>query len=260
MINQSLEFFDCNTYIGQVSIPRFFPERVTPEVLLGELDRIGINQALVTHVAAREYSPAKGNDLLRDELANVERLSPCLTLLPHATGELWSPDVLREELRQRGAKAVRLFPGLTLHRYPLDYRVVGELFEVLQDARVPVLVDFDLGRRDEMDWPGLYDINERYPELPMILIRPGGRSDRGLYPLLSRTKNVFVETGGYWAHRGLERICDQFGAERLVYGSGFPYWTLSGAAYHVATARISESERTAIASGNLKGILEGVKL
>ncbi|MCW2783086.1 MAG: hypothetical protein JWR35_3535 [Marmoricola sp.] len=256
----SLKFYDCNALIGRPAIPRFFPDPVSGEVLLREMDRIGVESAVVTHVAAREYSPRVGNDLLVDAVSVEPRLTGCMTLLPDHTDELWDTAAVLNELKRRDARCVRLFPSESLHRYPLDHRVLGDLFEVLESARVPTLLDFDLGRRDEADWRALYDLADRYPLLPMIIIRPGGRSDRGLYPLLKRSPNVSVETGGYWVHRGIERICERFGAERLVYGSGFPYWTMSGAAFHVASARVSASEKMAIASGNLEALMSGVSL
>lgn len=254
-----LELFDCNSFIGQVSVPRFYPRRVTPSVLRSEFDRIGVGGGLVTHVAAREYSPAVGNDLLREELPEDPSLTPCLTLLPTGTGELWSAEDLLDELRQRGARAVRLFPSATIHRYPLDRRVIGDLLGVLETARIPVFVDFDLGRRDEADWRALYDLAETFPELPLVVVRPGGRSDRGMYPFLKKYPNTHIETGGYWVHHGLERICHTFGPERLLFGSGFPYWSLSGAAYHVATSGVSPEEKQLIGSGNLRRLLGGAR-
>lgn len=253
-----LVFTDCNTYVGRPAVPRFGPAPVTPELLLAELDRVGVDGALVAHVAAREHSPRLGNQLLVDELAGHPRLRPAMTLLPPATMETWRPDRVVDELRSRDARAVRLFPGYSLHRFPFHPRVLGELLAVLEEACVPTLVDFDLGRRDEADWPALYEIADAFPRLPLILIRPGGRSDRGLYPLLAHFGNVLVETGGYWVHRGLEQVAERFGPERLVYGSGFPYWTLSGAVHHVATARLSDADRSMIAGGTLRHLLEEV--
>ncbi|HET6504506.1 MAG TPA: amidohydrolase family protein [Amycolatopsis sp.] len=257
-----LTFFDCNAFIGQVSVPKFFPHRVTPAVLRAEYDRIGVARGLVTHVAAKEYSPSVGNDLLATELTggSDHGFLPCLTLLPEQTGESWGPDEVIGRLRARGARGVRLFPSTAVHRYPFDPRVLGGLFEVLQDARVPVFVDFDLGRRDEADWRGLYDITDAFPDLPLVLIRPGGRSDRGLYPLLDRARQVYVETGGYWVHGGIERLCARFGAHRLLFGSGFPYWTLAGAAYHIATASVEDRQKSLIAGENLARLLEGARL
>lgn len=256
----TLSFFDCNAFIGKASVPKFFPHRVTPQVLADEYDRIGVSQAIVTHIAAREYAPLPANDLLAEELPPGGRFKPCLTLLPEHTGELWQPDDLLQQLRSRGARSVRLFPSSSLHRYPFDPRVLHGMFTVLQDARVPVFVDFDLGRRDEADWRGLYDMADAFPELPLIIIRPGGRSDRGLYPLLARSQNTYIETGGYWVHHGIERISATFGADRMLFGSGFPYWTLAGAAYHVATSGISDREKTLVAGGNLQRLLEQVRL
>jgi len=99
-----LTFFDCNSFIGQVAVPKFFPHRVTPEVLRAEYDRIGVANAVVTHVAAKEYAPSLGNDLLAGELPADGRFMPCLTLLPEHTGELWEPGELPDQLRARGAR------------------------------------------------------------------------------------------------------------------------------------------------------------
>jgi predicted TIM-barrel fold metal-dependent hydrolase len=253
-----LSFFDCNAFIGQPAVVKYFPERVTVPVLRREYDRLGIDRALVTHVAAKEYAPSVGNDLLRDELDEADRFSPCVTLIPPLTGELWQPEEIIGELTERGARAARLFPSLTGHRYPFDLRVIGSICDVLQAARVPLFIDFELGRRDEADWVGLYDLADAYPGLPIVLIRPGGRSDRGLYPLLTRSANVFIESGGYWVHNGIEKICDVFGAERIMFGSGFPYWTPSGAVFHVATAAVSDTEKALIAHGNLERVLSEV--
>lgn len=258
MATDGLVLTDCNVYVGRPAVPRFGPAPVTVDVLLDEFDRLGVDGGLVAHVAAREHSPRLGNDLLVDELAGHPRLRPAMTLLPPATAETWRPERVVDELRARDARAVRLFPGHGLHRFPFHPRVLADLLAVLEEARVPTLVDFDLGRRDEADWPALYGVAEAFPELPLVLIRPGGRSDRGLYPLLTHFGNVLVETGGYWVHRGLEQVAERFGAHRLVYGSGFPYWTLSGAVHHVATARLSDRDRAAVAGGTLRGLLEEV--
>ncbi len=255
-----LELFDCNSFVGQVSVPRFYPSRVTASVLRSEFDRIGVAEGLVTHVAAREYSPALGNELLRVELPAGLGFTPCLTLLPTHTEELWAAENLVAELRHRGARAVRLFPSPNIHRYPLDRRVIGDILGVLEEVRVPVFLDFDLGRRDEADWPALYDLAEAFPDLPLIVLRPGGRSDRGMYPFLKNYPNTHIETGGYWVHHGLERVCHSFGAERLLFGSGFPYWSLPGAAYHVATSGVSPEEKQMIGSGNLRRLLGGASV
>jgi hypothetical protein len=255
----NLVLTDANVYLGRPAVPRFFAEPVTVPVLLGEFDRLGVDGGLVTHVTAREHSPRLGNDVVTSALHGQPRLQSCMTLLPPQTRETWAPDELVDQLRTRDARAVRLFPGHGLHRFPLHPRALGDLLAVLERARVLTLVDFDLGRRDEADWPALYSVAEAYPELPLLLIRPGGRSDRGLYPLLTHFPNVLVETGGYWVHRGLEKVAERFGAHRLLFGSGFPYWTMAGAVYHVATAALTDRDRVAVAGGNLRGLLEAVR-
>lgn len=255
--------FDCNTFIGRPSATGSLVGETTPRRLLAEMDKVGVGRALVTHVQAREYHPCEGNPLLMESIMGHPRFVPCWVVLPHHTGEMAPPERLIKTLAHAGVRAVRIFPGVSGgwgHRFRLNRYVVGELFEALEQYRIPLFLDYLLMRRDDPPWDEVIHVCESYPGLPLILIRPGGRSDRNLYPLLETFDNLYLETGGYNVHRGIEAVVERYGAERLIFGSGYPYYTLTGAAFRLTHCEISEESKRMIGYGNLDRLLAAARL
>jgi hypothetical protein len=241
-----LAFFDCNTRIGRSSTPR--PEHLTqPSELLEEMDRGGIEQALVCHAWSVEWDANQGNQALLAELAGHERLRPCLAALPPATGEIPSPAGLARQVKAVGG-AVRLFPKE--HQYVLNDVTCGHMLDVFSAQQVPVLIDVG-----QTSWPELANLLQRHPALSIVVLGGYYRIDRYLYPLLERFGNLHVESGTYGVHRGIEAICSRFGAERLVFGTDLPVHEVGGPMALVTYAEISLEEKQLIASGNLRRLL-----
>jgi predicted TIM-barrel fold metal-dependent hydrolase len=92
-----------------------------------------------------------------------------------------------------------------------------------------------------------------------VLVDVQGRNNRNLYPLLAKLPNLYIETAGLNVHHGIEDVCRRFGAERLLFGSGYPIRSMGGALLQTRSADIDESEREMIASGNLRRLLGAVK-
>ncbi|HLU72105.1 MAG TPA: amidohydrolase family protein [Nonomuraea sp.] len=258
-----MRYLDCNTFIGRPAgrMP-YITKEVTPEGLLAELDRVGIHEAAVYHVLAREHDPATGNALLARELAALPaparaRLHPVGVVLPPHTGELPEPGTLVRELLAGGVRMARIFPSAAMngHRFSLAPWCSGELLDALERARMPLAVDFTLFRRGEPPWREVYDLAEHHPGLPIILMDVQGRNNRTLYPLLNRFANLHVQSAGLNVHHGLEDLCERFGAHRVVFGSGYPVQTLGGARLQLDRARLPQRDREMIASGTLAGLL-----
>ena len=127
--------FDANCAVGPW--PTDKPRYETVEGLLAEMERLGIQRALVSHTLARTYDPVQGNQILMDEIAGHEALDPCWTLLPPACGEMGSVDELLAEMDRAGVRAARFYPRE--HSYSLADWQCGELFEALNQQRYVVL-------------------------------------------------------------------------------------------------------------------------
>ncbi|GAH38699.1 unnamed protein product, partial [marine sediment metagenome] len=82
--------FDCNCFIGPRSadVPGVDG---SPGALVEEMDRLGIDQALVCHVMAKELHPLEGNEAVLKELEGYPRLHPCWAFLPPASGFMPPP-------------------------------------------------------------------------------------------------------------------------------------------------------------------------
>lgn len=254
------ELIDCNVFIGRSSAGSLDGgDGLTAERLVAEMDRIGVAEAFVYHIVAREYAPAVGNEMLLDEVRFQPRLHPAWTVLPPFTDELPPPDELVARMRHEGVRMARMFPSTASldHRYAVREWCVGPVLTALEHAGIPLQLDYGLFRRGEPPWDDIVDVCRHHPDLPVILAGVQGRNNRTLYALLDQFEQLRVETAGLNVHRGVEDICRRFGPERLVFGSGYPAAGMGAARFDLERALISDAERVAIAAGNVRRLTTG---
>jgi predicted TIM-barrel fold metal-dependent hydrolase len=252
------DFIDCNVFIGRSSAGSLDGgEPLTAETLVAEMDRVGVAEAVVYHIVAREYAPVVGNDLLVDALRNHRRLHPAWVVLPPFTGELPAPAELIDQFRHEGIVAARMFPSTASldHRFAVREWCVGPVLTALEEAGIPLLLDYGLFRRGEPPWDDIVEVCEHHPDLLVVLMDVQGRNNRTLYALLDRFEQLVVQTAGFNVHRGIEDVCRRFGAERLVFGSGYPAAGMGAARFDLDRALVSDAERAAVGAGNLRRML-----
>jgi predicted TIM-barrel fold metal-dependent hydrolase len=251
---EGLKFFDCNCSFGMRSI-RYPGSFYKIEDLVNKMKYYGIERALVYHSMAREYSPSVGNKMLMDEIKNYPSLVPVWAVMPHHTEEFPEPYELIKQMKLNGVKIVTMFPSMMDQAYSLAEWNCGELFSVLEEHRIPLILGFE-----QTSWNELHDLLSNHPKLNVILTNVNYRIDRNMYVMLKKFDNLFIETYGYKVYQGIEQICKKFGAHRLIYGSGMPVFSGSAAVSMVNYAQISEEEKKMIAFKNLETLLEGVRL
>lgn len=207
-----MRLFDSLMYLGRSAVLEPF-RQTDVKGLQAALDRYGISRALVTSFAARQADITYGNELTFDAASRESRLVPCPVVVPDATLE---PDHVCRQVRRlvaRGARAVCMYPQL--HAFKLDTRIVGDLFSVLEQHRLPVSLP-------DADPMAAADIAVSFPELPVILHAPAYRN-RNLLALLRATPNLVVSLAPNFAPcRGLEMILKHCGPHRLVFASSYP--------------------------------------
>lgn len=249
-----LSFFDCNCMVGRYSKPE--PGSLfTAEEIEEELEYCGVDEALVFHALAKEYSPSIGNARLIGEIEGKKIFHPCWVLLPHHTGEMPKPTKILEEMARNGVKAARVFPAVSVQNFSTDEWTCGELFDAMEGRRIPLFLDLD-----QTDWRTIHDICDRRRDLPLVITNVNYRINRKLYPLLENFDNLYVEISGYQGHRMIEDTCRLFGAGRLLFGSRMPFFTPAPSVMMVRYANISDDERRMIAGENLRRMLSEVRL
>jgi hypothetical protein len=248
-----MHFFDCNAFFGLPAVRPLLPVP-TAEMLLAEMDRAGIERALVWHISQHDASAQAGNRLLDEAIGPHERLIGCWTVLPNHAHEFPPPDVLFREMAVARVAALRIFP--TSHRFPANAVSLGDLLTAMVGRRVPLFLSLRRGA----NWGIVYALLAEFPELVCILCDHGcWGEDRSFRPLLRRYANVYVDTAQYLLDGGIESLVADHGAERLLFGSGFPESYHGGMMLALRHARIKDDEKQAIAAGNLERILAEVK-
>jgi len=157
-------------------------------------------------------------------------------------------------------KAAKIYP--VSHHFSLSEWSVGHILEKLDEHRMPLLIDFNIVHYSDavmnVQWDKVHDICARHRDLPVILLRLGANVDRNLFPLLGMFENLHVDLSYYTVNEGIERICDMFGPEHLIFGTGLPVMSPAGPISMLMYSNIPLSMKRSIASENLERMLESV--
>jgi amidohydrolase family protein len=249
-----MRFFDCNAFLGLPMKRSLAPVRTVDE-FVSEMDRAGVEKALVWHIAQHDASARVGNQLLADAIGPHPRLVGCWTVLPTCTHELPPPRTLFRQMKEARVAAVRIFPST--HRFLANAVSMGDILGQMVDRRIPLFVSTIRG----IDWQGIYALLAAFPDLVCVICDHGCHgTDRLFRPLLDRYSSVYVDTAQFLLDGGIESLVAESGATRLLFGSGFPERYLGGMMMALQHARISDEAKVAIAGGNLERILQEEEL
>lgn len=232
------ELWDVNVRVGPSGIHGELA--LDHDGLLREMDRYFIRCALAAHQTGVEYDPDSGNRFLSE--LQSSRLIAAWSAMPEREAV--------DRLAQLRPKAVRLTPGTWFHNFPLTRWGAADLLEFLQANEVVTLV-----AREDIAWDAVAELLSNFNRLQLVLLDTGYRADRYLFPLLEQFPNLYFDSATYLAHRQLEAFVERFGADRLLFGSRLPFYTPASSLAVLATARMSDSARRAIAGGNLRRLL-----
>lgn len=249
-----MQFFDCNVSIG-LPVRALLAPVATIDQLLAEMDRAGIDKALVWHVAQHDAAPQTGNRLLTQAISAQPRLLGSWTILPNQTKEFPSPEIFFREMRQSRVVALRAFPRS--HHFLLDEVAMGDWLSAMVEYRVPLFLSLIRGT----EWQDIYQLLAQYPKLVCVVCDHGSWGmDRNFRPLLERYPNFYIDLSHYMLDGGLESLVAYYGGQRILFGSRFPECYFGGMMLTLKHARIPDEAKDAIASKNMERILAEVKL
>ncbi len=249
-----LKFFDCSTFIGRSARQTVYPPVPSADAFLEEMDFCGVDRALVWHIAQFDASPQSGNELITQAIRPHPRLMGCWTLLPNQAREFPPFEDFLDAMRQSRIAALRAFP--LDHHYLLNEVAMGSWLAPMVDHRIPLFLSVARGS----DWNVIYTLLSEFPELVCVICDHGcWGEDRRFRPLIERYPHVYIDTARYLLDGGIEAFSADYGAQRMLFGSGFPEAHFGGMMMALKHAQISDREREDIAGRNLERILSEVR-
>jgi predicted TIM-barrel fold metal-dependent hydrolase len=236
--------FDANIGVGHRHNRRYPYD--TPERLLEEMARHGVDRALVYAVQGELISPTQGNDQLAQWTDKQASLIP-----QYVAGNDPGSIVQLEELHTAGKlTSVRLHNTVEC-KVPFTQWLYGDLLEWVSAHRIPIWISL-------ADTPPteIVDTFRHYPGLTVVLLGAHYVHATMVRPILKALPNATLELSRYENLCGIEKLVEEIGARRLMYGSFFPRYAMGPVLFALHRATISEDDLEAICSRNLESILE----
>jgi predicted TIM-barrel fold metal-dependent hydrolase len=222
---------DTNVYFGQWPTRRLAGDE--PAELAARLRRCGVSQAWVGSFEALLHQDLRGvNDRLAAWCAEhgPQQLVPCGAVHPGLPG--WEEDLRRCHEVHR-CLAIRLHPNY--HGYRLDQPAAVALLEAA--AGRGLLVQIAVRMEDPRTQPRLLTAGD--VEVDVL--------DR-----LMATGRVWVETAMLEGVEGVARWLTHGPADRLLFGSYFPFFVWEAASLKLQESALAEVQRQAIVESNAR--------
>ena len=247
-------FFDADCRIGSGPAIGIQPDAAQ---LLADMDRFGIDRALVRHGNAELLGAEAGNRELAEMLAKDDsgRLVGVWCILPDQCPELPQGDEFFAAMKRSNIRALTLMPDD--HLFVPCRLVIGRIMDAAAERKIPVLF-----RAKGNDWSNAYSFVREFPRNRIVIHERWGKwgRDRQLRPLLENFENVFFSICGYMVPEGLFDLAELYGAERLLYGSGYPLYNQGSGMLQLKHSGLTEAQVALIAGKNLEKLLDEVQL
>ena len=249
---------DVNVFLGAYPYRRV--PGTSPEAVLRAMERVGIDEAWVTHLPSLFWqAPPEGNAWLYETAARERRFKPIPAVHPGLPG--WET-VLGEAL-DRGAPAVRCDPTFCgLDPAGAEMRV---LTAACGAARLPLLVAVRLEDARQRH------PNDRAAEVPAAAVRALLRCDADVRLVVTHADRAFVEEVHFgstpeeaariwwdicwiWGppEDHLATLLQTVGVERFVFGTGQPLRIPENSVAKLDLLELAPQHRAAIESENAR--------
>jgi uncharacterized protein len=242
-------FFDCNKYFG----PGFpeHPDFPGATDLLSHMNRLGIDRVVAWHTAARENHPMAGNEQMLRELEatdTADRIVPSFIITRSIIDEHGEMERLLDLVKKHNIKAFHFFP----EKSGSSLNDIAPLIRTILPFNPVLFLDSFENLGDDIE--SLLKFSADFPRVNIIFTNAMWGHLGKLYKLMEARPNILVDTSLLHVYKANEYIIRKFGAERLIFGTG--YKSNNGASIAaLAHAEITPEHARMIAHGNLERLL-----
>ena len=230
--------FDFRVFLGR-SFDGTFLSR---DELLRSMDLLEIEAALVCPFRPLSYDLEAANaELAASLVGHADRLFGAARIDP------WKPaasGVLQRALESLGFRALYLNPWE--EHFRADFDILDPLLDLAQSYELPVLI--------ATGYPWLSEalqvcaLAQRWPGVPIVMTNGGQINISGLGQAdvtlaLQKASNLYIDTAGVYRQDFIEETVENFGAERVLFGSGSPYFDQRYEIMRGLLAKVTEEDR-----------------
>ena len=205
------------------------------------MDRLGIRACVAAHHAAIAPDFRYGNDEVLQAMANFPgRIYGYATVNPN-----YPESELIAELERcisAGMVGVKLHPDL--HQTNVDDDKYRAVWEWTNERSLPLLSHTGIGGRNPIKT--FEKLAEMYPNVSILLGHSGFGSEGADQSIAACLKypNIYCEiTGSVIVYGTLERMVNQLGADRVLFGTDLPFLDARPQVGRVAFAKISDDDK-----------------
>ncbi len=267
MQNKKMNVIDCNAWYGENSLNRNLSVDISNlKKYISLLKSIVESpKVLISSFYSLQCDPIEGDVKLKEILE---------LLKPDFFGNLIFPNyfiICKKEFKKYllemysfGFRCIRLFPKM--HKYLIDDWAFDYFLSILNDLRFPTMIsldELDITGNKAINWEIIYRIATKFNDIPFII--DGANSKELMFSgyfhqILSKTKNVYLETHNLLGFNQIEELTESFTSSRLILGSYFPIYPELLSIERIKLARISDDDKLKILFSNLNKILSDIKI
>ncbi len=226
----------------------------TVSALLEDGGKCGVTNYVVHSVAVTASRVEAINDYISSQCMEHGEFFGFGTM--HADFENKIDEV--ERIRKMGLRGVKIHPDT--QKFNMDDERMNELYDYLRQNKIPLLIHCGDYRYDFSHPRRLKKILKEFPGLVAIGAHFGGWSMCDYAYEYLENENCFVDTSSSYWMLGLRRareLIRLYGAERVVFGSDFPMWSISEELNKFYDMKLTEDENRLILHDNAMRILNG---
>jgi hypothetical protein len=229
---------DVHAHAGNIGVL----EAPSIEEQVAEMDRLGINRAAISSGLALAAEFQRGNDIVAEA---IRRYPDRFVGYCHVSANY--PDEMTGELERcfamDGFKAVKVYQVGT----PYDNELFEPVWAFAKERRAPVLAHTWGG-----DLTGLDKAAEAHPDISFMAAHTGsGFAYEPYIKAAEKCPNLYLDLTYSREHTNMiEHIVERAGAERIVWGSDTPCFSMSHQLGKILFARIPDEAKRKIIHDN----------
>ena len=245
------DVLDAHAHVGPWY--NFFTPDPSPETMLQVMDRCGVRMAVLSPTLAIGPDAATGNAQMLALIRRFpSRFAGYAVFNPHHSK---SRDDIVAALQQPGVVGIKIHPDV--HACAVGDPRYAPAWELAERLDVPVLTHTFAGSSfcDPSDFDA---VASAWPDASIILGHAGvtGSGHLRSIAVAQQHPKLYLEIcGSYITGQWIKRMVTELGAERVLYGSDFPFIELRYALGRVIFAGLAEHELRLVLGGNAQRLL-----